>query len=306
MFRKTLLASSLCAAILLCASKAAAQKNKVIVWGVQTNSPEWNRALGVSGTRQGCSSPPQGCIRLANDLAHKYHVKVFLSILLNSNAPAYAIEYSESSRKVPALVEVGIDDFLAAYRKLSASSSDPASIVNETIDNLKSRNPNLKFGGSVYEDELNNPILRDQLPASIRAKFDYVHFYLHYRKNGPKYDKYIPEVKKLFPNAGIIAGVYAYDRRHYLPCAQGGSKECSSEEELDLFQKTMAIETRLLQDGTAEWLEFYPGNFGKVDEWKGWENPRMCGPGDRDNCIHVTRQLHEAAIRGLGGQSPNE
>jgi hypothetical protein len=290
----------------VCVPRAGAQTAKVIVWGVDSNTPEWNRVLGVSGTRQGCTSPPSGCVHMAKELARKYHVKVFLSIGLNSGTPDYAVQYSQLSSGTRDLVEVGLDDFVALYRKLEANSSNARAIIQSTIDNLKSVNPNLKFGVTLYEDELDSPYVQGaKLPAATRARFDYIHLYPHFRQNGPKYGKYIPEVKKLFPNARIIAGVYAYDRRNYLSCAQGGRSTCSVDQEMQLFQKTIAIESGLLRDGTVDWIEFYPGNFGREDQWKGWANPRICRPGDQETCIQSTKQLREIAIKALAGQSPN-
>jgi hypothetical protein len=290
----------------LCLPQAHAQIGKVIVWGVDTNTPEWNRALGVSATRSGCSSVPSACIHSAKETAHKYGVKVFISIPLTADSPARAVEYSQLSSSIPALVEVGTDDFVSAYRKLSSTYlGDPTSIVEQTIDNLKSINPNLKWGVTLYEDELANPILQDtRLPAAVRAKFDYIHLYPHYRQNGLDYDKYIPDVKRLFPNARIIAGAYAYDRRQYLPCAQKAREACSTDQELDLFKKTIAIQRGLFKNGSLDWIEFYPGYFGKEGSWEGWSDSRYCKPGDRDTCIQITKQLHAAAIRELGGQAP--
>src|SRR5207248_11311672 len=181
------------------------------------------------------------------EFARKYHVKVFLSIGLHSGSPGYAVQFSELSSHAPDLVEVGMDDFILLYRRLESNSpADATSIVLQTIDNLKSINPKLKFGITLYEDEVDSPFLRgSKLPEATRAKFDYIHLYPHFRQNGPKYGKYIPEVKKLFPNARIIAGAYAYDRRNYLSCSQGGRSPCSVEQELKLFQKTIAIERSL-------------------------------------------------------------
>jgi hypothetical protein len=290
----------------VCVPKGRAQSAKVIVWGVESNTPEWNRALGVWGARQGCSSAPSSCVHVANELAHKYHVKVFLSILLNSSTPEYALQYSQLSSSAPDLVEVGFDDFVSSYRKLELNSSDPKSIVRSAIDNLKSINPKLKFGASLYEDELESPFVQDsKLPSAIRARFDYIHLYPHFRKNGVNLSKYIPEVKRRFPNARIIAGAYAYDRRNYLSCAQNGRSACSVDEELALFQKTMAIESGLLRDGTVDAIEFYPGNFGREEQWKGWQNSRACLPGDQEKCIQTTKQLHEIAVKELGRQIPN-
>jgi len=44
------------------------------------------------------------------------------------------------------------------------------------------------------------------LPADIKEKFDYIHLFLHYRMNGPRFAQYIDMAKALFPNAKIIAG----------------------------------------------------------------------------------------------------
>lgn len=294
-------------AVQFCVPIAYAQAGKVIAWDVASNTPGWNRALGVWGARQGCTSAPSGCIHFAKELAHKYHVKVFLSIGLNSGSPEYAIQYSQLSSSAPDLVEVGVDDFVSLYRKLESNSSNATSIVQSTIDNLKSINPNLKFGITLYEDELESPFVQDsKLPAALRAKFDFIHLYPHFRQNGVKYGKYVPEVKRRFPNARIIAGAYAYDRRNYLSCAQNGRSACSVDEELALFQKTIAIEKSLLDDGTVDWIEFYPGNFGREEQWKGWGNSRICRPGDQDACIQTTKQLHQIAIKELGGQSPTQ
>jgi hypothetical protein len=307
MHKRKILAFLLLGVMQVCVPKGRAQGAKVIVWGVASNTPEWNRALGVWGTRQGCSSSPSSCVHLAKELAHKYHVKVFLAIALNSTTPEYALQYSQLSSSAPDLVEVGFDDFVSLYRKLDSSSADAKSAIQSTIDNLKSINPKLKFGISLYEDELESPFVQDsKLPAAIRARFDYIHLYPHFRKNGVNFTRYVPEVKRRFPNARIIAGAYAYDRRNYLSCSQNGRSACSVDEELALFQKTMAIETGLLKDGTVDAIEFYPGNFGHEGQWKGWRNPRACRPGDQDACIQTTKQLQEIAIKELGRQSPDQ
>ena len=201
---------------------------------------------------------------------------------------------------------MGVDDFISLYRKLSSNSSDPQAVVQSTIDNLKSVNSNLKFGISLYEDELESPFIQDsKLPAAIRAKFDYIHLYPHFRNNGANYVEYVRAAKRQFPNARIIAGAYAYDRRNYLSCSQNGKSACSVDQELALFKTTIAIENGLLKDGAVDAIEFYPGNFGHEEQWKGWQNSRTCLPGDQEACIKTTKQLHEIAIEELGGKSPN-
>jgi hypothetical protein len=34
----------------------------VAIWGAQTDTPQWNQALSVKYTRQGCSDAPSACM----------------------------------------------------------------------------------------------------------------------------------------------------------------------------------------------------------------------------------------------------
>jgi len=43
----------------------------VTTWSVQTNTPAWNADLGVTGTRQGCSDTPAGCISFVKKVARR-------------------------------------------------------------------------------------------------------------------------------------------------------------------------------------------------------------------------------------------
>jgi len=54
----------------------------------------------------------------------------------------------------------------------------------------------------------------------VKAQFDVIRLFLHYRANGPSYAGYVAQAKAYFPNAQIVAGVYPYDRIDYWPCAQ--------------------------------------------------------------------------------------
>src|SRR5258708_15226353 len=114
------------------------------------------------------------------------------------------------SLNAPFLVEVGIDDFVSQYKALfpnSNPSPDPAILLNKIIANLKSANPALKFGATIYEDELTSPYLQDaRLPSATRGQFDYVHLFIHYRDDGPNFDQSVKQAKQVFPNALIIAG----------------------------------------------------------------------------------------------------
>ena len=131
---------------------------------------------------------------------------------------------------VPSIESAGIDDFFGYYEKWYAQIPNAAQFLGHFIDGLKSVNHNLKFGATIYENELDpvaNPYIDDKhLPPAIRAKFDYIHtLFLHYRKNGPHFAQYVSEAQALFPQAQIIAGVYSYDRIDYFPCAQNDPAE---------------------------------------------------------------------------------
>ena len=254
----------------------------VATWSVQTNTPQWNQALGVKYTRQGCSEAPASCLAFVGSVAQSENVKVTLAIPLNtSTTVAYAREYSQLSLSAPYLGEVSIDDFVDQYRALFVGPfPQPAALVATVIASLKSSNPNLKFGATIYEDELTNTYLQEvRLPAAVRAKFDYIHLFLHYREHGPNFPNYVALAKQIFPNARIVAGSYAYDRRAYLPCAPAGTP-CTTQQEMNLFQQTLTIQNQETRNGIVDHIEFYPGYFGEEAQWTGWSNPRECAAGD--------------------------
>ncbi len=162
--------------------------------------------------------------------------------------------------------------------------------IEQFITALKSVNPHLLFGITLYENELDpvsNPYIDDaHLPPAIKAEFDYIHLYLHYRKNGPNFASYVAQTQAMFPHAKIIAGVYPYDRIDYFPCAQNDStkKPCTEEEELSYFKQALDIQVGLLKEGKVVALELFPGHFGN--------ETNLYGPGPQsDNlaCKDVTR-----------------
>ena len=225
--------SKLALAVVSVATVANSQTNSLAVsrgsistWGVQTNTPQWNQDLGVTYTRQGCPDSPASCMSFTGRIAASDKVKVVLAIPLNSTTTAaYARQYSQLSLTSPFLAEISIDDFVDQYRALSKAipSVNPAAVVAEVIANVKSANPKLAFGATIYENDLANSLLQNTtLPAATREKFDYIHLFIHYRENGPNYSTYVAQARAMFPHAHIIAGSYAVDRRAFLPCAQGG------------------------------------------------------------------------------------
>jgi len=283
---------------------ASSKPLRVMAW--DGSSPDAEKALHLSGVRQGCSDPPQSCMNVANSESHR-GLTVFLSILLKPETVAYGAEFGQLSRNNPRVEEIGIDDFVSQYEKLwQAKGSNAPAMLDSMIAGVKSANPNLHFGITLYEDELqrDRDYLTDpKLSASTRGKIDYVHFYLHYRTNSQKYANYLSQAKSLFPNAQMIAGVYAYDRISYLPCAPRGNP-CSVQEEMSGFEGQLDSAISLLKNGTVSWIEFFPGFFGRDDQWPDWSEPRICAPSRRKECIDNTKQMRAVVadkLKQLGG-----
>jgi hypothetical protein len=222
---------------------AYGQEGRIMTWSAWVNRPDWNQSLGVTASRQGCSNTPAMCVQSSCKTAREHHIQIFLAIPLDSHTFEYAPEYSRLSLTCRELVEVGFDDLLDQYRMFSNSRRYPEKSLDEIIGRLKSANPKLMFGGTIYEDQLSNPgIWNRELPSPIRQRFDYVHLFLHFRQDGPNYANYVRETKRLFPHARIIAGSYAYDRRAYLPCSPSG-QPCSSSQELNLYRESIGYKS---------------------------------------------------------------
>jgi len=270
----------------------------VAIWGVQTDTPQWNQALAVRYTRQSCSpaETPAACLSWVGNVAQSYNVKLTLVMPLNSSSPAEAREYGLLSQSAPYLFEMSIDDFMDQYRALAKTSLvPPATVVAEVIANLKSANPNLKFGATIYEDDLAGIALQNSIPGALRAKFDYIHLFIHYREHGPNYQSYVQEARQLFPHARMVAGSYAYDRRAFLPCAPSGSP-CTPQQDFDLFKQSLTIQKHEMTQGIVDHIEFFPGYFGAEEQWTAWSNPRECAPGDLAECIANTKTMRDEAL----------
>jgi len=298
----SLIVVTACGGLLLIMTTAMGTQtlNKVITWG--GNTADWNRALHLGGLRLGCSDPPSGCVNYAQQESKSQGVdKVFLAILLNKDkTPAYADEFSRLSQTHSFLYEVGFDDFVSQCQRQKLGFSDLSALLNEVSRNLKSANPNLHLGITLYEDELTSmrfPIRN--LDENFRKSVDFVHLYPHYRKEAQSFSTSVQQSKELFPDAKIIPGVYAYDRRDYLPCASGSSKPCSNQEELSLFAQSLKERLAMLGDSGVGWIEFYPGSFGLEAHWDKWNEPRICRPERVQECIDNTRKMHEMVRQDL-------
>lgn len=282
---------ALAAACTLACSVAVASRSRLIItWG--GNTPAWNNKLHLNAIRIGCSSAPAGCVEAAQKIASQAHVdKVFLATLLTASSIGYAQQYSALSVPNPVLYSVGFDDFVRQVGNLHTSSSNASSMVSQFIGNLKSANSRLHFGVTIYEDELSSPELTAPEMADVRNRTDFVHLFIHYRVDGPRFADYARAAKKLFPNAEIIAGSYPVDRIHYLPCSPTAHVPCTTGQEISLFDQTFDLQLRLLQDGTVDGIEFYPGDFGETDKAGLWKDPRSCLPGKLSECIANSQRM---------------
>ena len=286
-----------------------ASGGKVITWGANTR--EWNRQLGVDALRLGCSSAPATCVNDADHSARAQGVKsAYLSILLNAgNSPLDARVYSQLSLRDPVLYEVGFDDFVSQCERQKLPADALNTLLKDFARQLKSVNPNLHLGLTIYMDQLSSGSSFSllNLNQEFRSQVDYIHLYPHYRKEAQPLSVVVEKAKQVFPNAKIIAGAYAYDRRDYLPCVRGGSGPCSNEEEVSLFRSLFEEQWAMLRSGVVTAIEFYPGSFGTEEEWSGWENPRSCRAGRRQECVANTRDMRRAVKDIVSGpQSPKE
>lgn len=291
-----------CGAMLLMMSTAVggAISNRMITWG--ENTAEWNRLLHLGALRLGCSDPPASCADYAEHASKSQGVdKVFLAILLKPDqTPAYARQYSQLSQSHPALYEVGFDDFVGQSERQKLPMAAMSSLLDDIVRGFKSVNPKLNFGITVYEDELTSSSFPlSQLDEQFRKNVDFVHLYPHYRKEAESFSAAVQQSRQIFPSAKIIAGVYAYDRRDYLPCTRGGSAPCTNQEEISLFAQSFKERLGMLGNSGVEWLESYPGNFGTEAHWQNWTQPRMCRPERLQECIENTKAMREIVRQAL-------
>jgi len=243
--------------------------------------------------RQGCSAAPDDCLQRIRASARSQQVGRFaLAVKRHARQwPEDALEYSRRSLSEPLLVEVDVDDFVSALRGWQASTLGGGNRVLAAITrNVKHHNPRLRFGVTLYEDELDSELLA-WLPRDTRERVDRVSLYLHYRANAENYSRYVTEARRLFPRAEVWAGSYAYDRIDYFPCSQATRQPCDAEEEIALYRDSLRTQLGLLRAGSITGIEFYPGHFGLEEQWHGWDIERICRPQRREQCIEITRRL---------------
>jgi hypothetical protein len=277
----------------------------VITWG--GNSPDWNRVLHLSGVRLGCSDAPASCIQQADQIATSQRVSsVFLAILLNpANVAANSAAYGSFSLSHPNLAEVGFDDFVSQCEKTHLGPAQLSSLLETVAANLKSRSSKLHLGATIYQDQLVTGELNNlQLTDAARQSIDIVHLFPHYRKERKSVTDYVAEAKRAFPNARVVLGVYAYDRRDYLPCSADSRTPCSVDEEINLFDQTLREDLRIASTGGVAGIEFFPGDFGGEDTWKGWNNARACKQEEREACVQNTVAMRQRVREAMGNAAP--
>jgi hypothetical protein len=286
--------------LLLISAMGSQMSHKVITWG--ENTPEWNHILHLGALRIGCSDAPARCADEAQQASKKQGVdKVFLSILLKMDqTPDYIRQYSQLSLNHPELYEVGFDDFVSQADRQKLPMPAISAMLDEIAAGLKSVNPRLNFGITVYDDEITSshfPL--GELSDRFRRSVDFVHLYPHYRKEAQSFSATVQQARQIFPSAKIIAGIYAYDRRDYLPCTHGSSTPCTNQEEISLFTQSFKKRLGMLGNSGVEWIEFYPGNFGTEPNWKLWAQSRICRPERVQECVENTKAMREVVRQTL-------
>lgn len=277
----------------------------VITWG--GNSADWNLVLHLSGVRLGCSDAPTSCLQQVDQMAGAQSVSsIFLAILLNpANIAVNSATLGSLAPSHPNLVEVGFDDFVSQCEKTHLDPSELSSLLQTIASNLKSRNTKLQFGATIYQDELISGELDNlHLSDGARQSIDIIHLFPHYRKERKSVTDYVAEAKRIFPKARVILGVYAYDRREYLPCSAGSHIPCSTDEEINLFDQAFREDLRVAESGGVAGIEFSPGNFGGEDTWKGWNSSRACKQGEREACVKNTVAMRAKVREAMENAAP--
>ena len=288
----------------LLTSRSAAQAQtppQIITW--YENTPDSNAVLGVTSIRLGCSSTPDFCTTEMGQVASSQDVQhIYLSIKMDPNTSAsYAGQFGQWSLTHPVLYSLGFDDLVNKMDdiRFKYGLAQPGTVVTDTVNAAKAANPNLKFAVTMYEDKLQSPLLADSnLPPSTKANVDYVQLYVHYRGDGQNYATYIEQTKSIFPNAKIIAGVYAYDRIDYLPCLPKGIA-CTVQQEQDLFQQLFLLQLDELKQAIVDQIEFFPGYFGLEAQWPSWSSPRRCLPTRVPQCLANTIAMRQTVVQDL-------
>lgn len=277
------------------------------------NVTDFQKQLLPTDFGNGCSGTPESCLNKVKTKVEAKGIDKTGEYLAISKDPAliagYALQYSQLSVQNPWLKEISIDDFYYTYRDWKTAGVDYKTLIETVATNTKQANPNLKFGVILYEEQLESALLSDEeLPASTKAKIDYVHLFIHYRENGSNYRNYVNWIKSHYPNAKVIAGVYDYDRIDYMPCAYSPNGftrplaadiKCTAQEELDYYKETLQIQTEMLKNAEVYALHLYTGPYDAQTPWPGFDSSINCLPERKEECIQNTTVINEATFQIL-------
>src|SRR5262249_10327729 len=133
----------------------------------QATTPYWQDQLGINQTRVSCRvssrNTPAKCVNFIQTSPTPRIAQYFLYITPDpATILADAQQYSLLARSVPSIESVGIDDFFGAYETWYQQMSNAPLFLNQMINNFKSADRNLKFGVTLYENELDpgyNPFI---------------------------------------------------------------------------------------------------------------------------------------------------
>jgi hypothetical protein len=221
--------------------------------------------------------------------------KVYLAVRLTTNTPDELSQYPRHLSAGVVLEGVGFDDFVSQYRKLAQRYSVSKAI---SVMDRATNTPGVRIGVTIYGEGLDSPWLGNaKLPKEIRSRIRSVHLFVRHRSNGVNFQKYVRRARDLFPQAQIFGGVYAYDRRDYSSCNTSSKAPCSGAEELRLFRVSLENELALVKRSELQGLEFYPGDFGREESWKGWNNSKICR--NREACISETKKMRSVVLELL-------
>lgn len=260
----------------------------------ETSKSTWQTTLGITQVTINCSNSSartnaQSCVSWIQQ-----HPSPGISQYVPYIDPSTTLlvqegtDYSTATNGVSSIPEIDIDDFFSHYADWLDHGLNAATLLDQFITHLKSVNHNLKFGATIYVDELRQSYASDAaLPPALKARFDVVRLFIHFRADGPNYARYVAQAQSMFPNAQIVAGLYPYDRIDYIGCPSGDWSKatlCTQAQELDYFQQALNVQVSLLQQGQVQALDIYPGYIGDEGD--------LFGPGNNSDgltCSNVSR-----------------
>lgn len=264
------------------------------------NTTEWEQSVGLDTVRANCSGEPTSCLenRLNSSSGFlRQYKKIFLGIIRDPSLTAdYAFQYSNLSLSYPKLYEIDIDDFYTFWKDIIKLDNEE---LKKIIDNAKKINSNLKFGITVYDDNL--PLL-NSITAANRGKINYVHLYPHHRQTNIEAD--VATAKSLFPNAKIIAGSYALDFKSPCTNAVDDNVACSGSTELNYYKDSLERQVVLMKNCQIEAVEFWPAYFGNEEKMDDYHYACLDKGFTIEECIANTKKIRAAAQSILNNYMP--